>query len=121
MTRAHPQILDVLSYEQPPRIGALRVRQWVSFAVAVTGGLVPFLDYAFSTSPLAVAAHPPISLNPFAFSPDFFDGNGSIYCAAISFFTIFPILLWKLRLMLGPPPGKWERRAGVVAALICAV
>ena len=124
MIEARSQLLDVLSYESSPRpraSRALRRRQWLFLLVALPGALVPFLDYAFSTSPLEVAPHPPISLHPLAFAPDLFDGTGAIYCAAISFFIVFPILLWKLRLMLGPPPGRWERRFAAGASLICAL
>lgn len=102
----------LLDYALPPKPRPATRGQWLLLALSAPLAVVPFIPFAHGVSPL----------NAVRTLPEFFSlSASSIFLCGFSFFLIFPLLGWKVRLLLGDAPGAVEMRWARLGALAAGV
>lgn len=108
-SRSAPMLLQ---YAVPAPRSTQRVRL-VFLLLTLPGAVVPFVSFTYSVSPLHAVSELP--------SSDGFIDHAAIFMCGCSFFLVFGLIGWKLRLLLGSRPSKWEVFGARAAAFIGTV
>jgi hypothetical protein len=108
--------IPLLNYAAPATGESARRRrtpmQVALFLLALPAVVTPFVPFAYDSSPVDAVRD----------VPQFGSDDWILYLVALTFFTGFPILLWKSRLLLLPvAPRWWEWRVLAVVTLIISI